>query len=97
MNSLAKDNSSVIFGNSGQTRDFVYVHDVAEAFLLALKREGIAGEIFNIRTGLAATINQLADAKLKVANKTCLKIAHSKPRKGDIKHSIADISKTKGN
>jgi len=35
----------------------------------------------------------LANMLLEVANKTHLKIMHSKPRKGDIKHSVADISK----
>ena len=83
----------VIFGDGEQTRDFVHVEDVAEANLLTLKCEDIAGEVFNIGTGVATSINQLADMLLEIANKKGLKIIHSEARKGDVRHSVADISK----
>jgi len=92
---LTKDLPLVIFGDGEQTRDFVQVQDVAEANILALKNGGVAGETFNIGTGVATTINQLANILLKVADKKHLKLDHSKPRKGDIKHSVADISKAR--
>jgi len=95
MSRLAKDLPLVVFGDGEQTRDFVHVQDVAEANMLALKNGGIAGETFNIGTGVATTVNQLANMLLEVTNKTHLKIMHSKPRKGDIKHSVADISKAR--
>lgn len=60
----------MIFGDGEQTRDFVHVHDVAEANMLALRTKGIAGETFNVGTGRATTINQLADMLLEVTNKT---------------------------
>jgi nucleoside-diphosphate-sugar epimerase len=63
--------------------------------MLALKNGGIAGETFNIGAGVATTINQLARILLEITNKTHLEITRSKPRKGDIKHSAADISKAK--
>jgi UDP-glucose 4-epimerase len=62
---------------------------------LALKNGGIAGETFNIGTGVATSINQLASILLEVTNKTHLKIGHSKPRKGDIRHSVEDISRAR--
>jgi UDP-glucose 4-epimerase len=92
---VSKNLHLVIFGDGEQTRDFVHVHDVVEANILALRTKRIAGETFNVGTGIAATINQLADMLLEVTNKTCLKVKHSKPTKGDIKHSVADISKAK--
>jgi UDP-glucose 4-epimerase len=92
---LAKNFPLVIFGDGEQTRDFVHVQDVAEANMLALKGEGIAGETFNVGTGVATSINKLASILLEVANKTDLKIRRSKPRKGDIRHSVADISKAR--
>jgi UDP-glucose 4-epimerase len=95
MNHVEKNLHLVIFGDGEQTRDFVHVHDVAEANMLALRTKGIAGETFNVGIGRATTINQLADMLLEVTNKTCLKVKHSKPTKGDIKHSVADISKAK--
>jgi len=92
---LTKDLPLVIFGDGEQTRDFVHVQDVVEANMLALKSEGVVGETLNIATGTSATINELADLVLEVAGKTDLKVVHSEPRKGDIKHSVADISKVR--
>jgi UDP-glucose 4-epimerase len=94
---LARNLPLVIFGDGEQTRDFVYVQDIVEANVLALKceRAGAAGEIFNIGTGVATSVNQLANALLEVTNKTRLKIMHSEAREGDIRHSVADISKAR--
>jgi UDP-glucose 4-epimerase len=83
-----------IFGDGEQTRDFVYVQDVVEANLLALKCARAFGEVFNIGTGVATSINQLANALLEIAEKN-LKIVHSEARKGDIRHSVADITKAR--
>lgn len=91
----ARNLSPVIFGDGEQTRDFVHVRDIVEATMLALKNRGIAGEVFNVATGVATTIDQLARILLKVTHKTQLRLIHTKPRKGDIKHSVADISKAR--
>jgi len=95
LKNLRENRSLVIFGDGKQTRDFVHVQDVVEANTLALKSRGIAGETFNIGTGLATTINQLANTLLEVTNKTRLELKHSESRKGDIKRSVADISKAR--
>jgi UDP-glucose 4-epimerase len=90
---LARNLPLVIFGDGEQTRDFVHVQDVVEANMLTLKNEKIVGETYNIATGVATTINQLAKILMEITNKTELKLVRRKPRKGDIKHSVADISK----
>jgi UDP-glucose 4-epimerase len=95
LNRAAKSLPLIVFGDGEQIRDFVNIQDVVEANILALKTRGIAGETFNIGTGAATTINQLANMLLEVTNKTHLKVTHSKPKKGDIKHSVADISEAK--
>ena len=96
LNRLEKDLPLVVFGDGEQTRDFVYVRDVAEANLLALKcGEAAIGEVFNVGTGVATSINQLANALLEAMGKTYLKIIHSEAREGDIRHSVADISKAR--
>jgi UDP-glucose 4-epimerase len=92
---IRQDLPLVIFGDGKQTRDFVYVEDVAEANVLALKCGKAAGEVFNIGTGVATSINQLAETLLEIMNKRNGKILHDKARKGDIRHSVADISKAK--
>lgn len=85
----------LIFGDGEQTRNFVYVNDVAEANLLALKNENAIGDMLNIGSGVATSINQLARVLLTIANKKDLKIVYSENRAGDIKHSVADISKAR--
>jgi UDP-glucose 4-epimerase len=93
INRLAKNLPLVIFGDGEQSRDFVHVQDVVDANMSALRIKGVEGETFNIATGVATTINQLASTLLEITNKSCLKVVHSKPRKGDVKHSVGDISK----
>ncbi|MBS7646634.1 NAD-dependent epimerase/dehydratase family protein [Candidatus Bathyarchaeota archaeon] len=95
LNRIKNDMPLVIFGDGEQTRDYVYVEDIAEANLLALKCSGVAGEAFNIGTGVATSINRLASILLKFANKEHLKIQYCEAREGDIRHSVADISKAK--
>jgi len=92
---LARNLPLIIFGDGEQTRDFVYIQDIVEANVLALKCEEVAGEIFNIGAGVATTINQLASVLLEITNKTHLGITRSRPREGDIMHSVADISKAR--
>ena len=85
----------VIFGDGEQTRDFIYVSDVVEYFTRALnyKLENNFCEIFNIGTGKPITINQLANLVLQVVEKRSLGVVYKEPKKGDIRHSVADISK----
>ncbi len=84
----------VIYGDGLQTRDFVNVKDVAEAVFTSATGKGVEGEVFNVGTGNAVTINQLATTLLELSGSN-LEIKHEKPRSGDIKDSYADISKAK--
>jgi len=82
----------VIFGDGEQTRDFTYVKDVVEANILAAESKA-SGE-FNIAFGSRISIKDLAE---KIINLTDSKssILHKEPRAGDVKHSLADVSKAK--
>lgn len=92
---LRTDQPPIIYGDGEQTRDFVFVGDVAEATLLALEREGVAGEVMNIGTGEATSINKLCEVFLRLVGKSELKPIYEVPRGGDIKHSLADIAKAR--
>ena len=81
-----------IFGDGEQTRDFIYVEDVARANLVALE-SGATG-VYNIGTGVPTRIADLAHIVMKVAGKEA-PMKHALPRPGDIKHSYADISKAR--
>jgi UDP-glucose 4-epimerase len=89
---FVNDCPPVIFGDGRQTRDFVSVADVVEANMLALTEKGVVGETFNVATGKSTTINHLAELIAQIVGKT-YEGKHEKPREGDIKHSVADISK----
>ena len=81
-----------IFGDGQQTRDFVFVQDIADALLLASQNDDVNGQIFNIGTGKATTIKSLAETLLQLTNSK-VKLQFVPERSGDIKHSYANISK----
>ncbi len=80
-----------IFGDGKQTRDFIYVKDVVTAISLVADK-GIG--VYNIGLGKSVTINKLAKNIIKITNSTS-KIEYTKEREGDVKHSVADITKLK--
>jgi UDP-glucose 4-epimerase len=84
----------IIYGDGEQTRDFIHISDVIDAIMKAMSIERARG-VFNIGSGKAVTINQLAKLILKTLNREDLKPVYAPPRPGDIKHSIADITKSR--
>jgi len=82
----------VIFGDGEQTRDFTFVKDAVEANILAA--ESNATDMFNVGRSESTTINQLAQLIIKLTGNNVEPI-HVKPRPGDVRHSLADISKAK--
>jgi len=93
LNRLLKNMPPVVHGDGEQTRDFVYVKDVVEANMLALKTSGAAGEVFNIGTGKRITVNKVAQLLREMTNKENLENVHADSRPGDVRHGYADISK----
>ncbi len=90
---ISEGNPPVIFGDGKQTRDFTYITDVVEASILAA--ESSATGIFNIGKGERTTINQLAELTVRLMGGNVEPI-HEEPRPGDVRHSLADISKARG-
>ncbi len=88
---LRKGLPPLIHGGGDQTRDFVYVEDVARANLLALSSPGAPGQVLNIGTGRETSILELCYLLLRLAGKQGIKPVHGPPRKGDIKRSAADV------
>ena len=81
-----------IYGDGSQTRDFVYVQDIVNALILALQNNNVNGQVFNIGTGKAATIKELAQTMLALTS-TKLEVINAPARTGDIKQSYANITK----
>jgi len=84
-----------IFGDGVQSRDFVHVSDVIQAFYCAIKNiEAKRGEVYNIGSGKSASINELASLLISSKGKD-LQIIHKPERQGEVKFSKADISLAK--
>jgi UDP-glucose 4-epimerase len=83
-----------IYGDGSQTRDFVYVQDVAQAVFASVKNEKAVGQVLNVGSGHPTSINELAKAVINLAGGN-LQIRYEAPRTGDIKDSFADISKAR--
>ncbi len=82
----------IIFGDGEQTRDFTFIRDVVEANILFA--ESNASGVFNIGKGSNLSINELARLVINIAGKN-LEPVYQDPRPGDIRHSLADISKAR--
>ncbi|MDH7506908.1 MAG: SDR family oxidoreductase [Candidatus Thermoplasmatota archaeon] len=89
---IIENKPPIIFGDGKQTRDFTFIDDVVKANILAAESKTIG--VFNIAGGKKITINSLAKKIMKIIGKKT-EIIHEKPRPGDIRHSLADISKAK--
>jgi len=89
---VSKNNSPVIFGDGKQTRDFTFVKDAVNANILAAESKETG--VFNIAYGKRISINDLAKLIMNLIGKK-IKPKYKAPRSGDIRHSLADISKAK--
>jgi UDP-glucose 4-epimerase len=88
---ISNNHLPVIFGNGNQTRDFIFVTDVAKANLHAMKNT-LESDFYNIGTGIDTSIKDLADMMIKISGLS-LKPIYDKLPEGDILKSQADISK----
>lgn len=92
ISAASKGEQPVIYGDGEQTRDFVYVKDVVMANILA-SRQGTG--VYNIASGRSTSLNHLAAIIGRTIGRG-LHPEHIDPRPGDIRDSLADISKAKG-
>ncbi|RLG90377.1 UDP-glucose 4-epimerase [Candidatus Bathyarchaeota archaeon] len=71
----------VVFGDGTQTRDYIYVKDLTKAHMLALQNDNSAGEVFNISSGKAVSIKELAETLIQISGKQ-LDIIFDNPPEG---------------
>ena len=79
-----------VYGDGDQTRDFIYVGDVAQANVEALRNK-VTGAC-NIATGKQTSLLDLIEVLSEITGRSC-EVSHAAPREGDIKHSLADPAK----
>jgi len=80
-----------IFGDGGQTRDFIYVKDVVAANVFAATTPGLAG-VFNVGYGESTTIGEIARGIISATGSES-GIRHEPVRPGDVRHSLASVDK----
>ncbi len=87
-----------IYGDGGQTRDFIFVEDLTRAIRLAGEREGIGGEVFQIATSAETTVNELVEKLVPVLEGfgvRGIRVDHGPKRLGDVMRNFSDTSKAK--
>jgi nucleoside-diphosphate-sugar epimerase len=87
-------NRPVIYGDGHQSRDFIYVKNVADANMLAATVAGIAGQTFNIGRGSSTTLLQLLSTLSNLLGSSIEPI-HEPARVGDVRDSLADITQAR--
>ena len=80
-----------IYGDGGQTRDFIYVKDVVAANMFAAGRSAVT-DVFNVACGRTITIRELA-RKIIARTDSSSEINHAPEHSGDMRHSFASVDK----
>jgi nucleoside-diphosphate-sugar epimerase len=90
---MLKGESPIIYGDGTTSRDFTYVDNNVDANIKAsLADAGCAGQVINVACGYEISLNELVE-KINSALGTDIRPVYREERAGDVKHSLADISK----
>jgi len=92
---ILRNEPITIHSDGEQTRDFVYIEDVVDAWILSIENPRSFGNVFNIGYGQSISINYLVDTLLKVLNKnrSSYEVKYAPERPGDQRNMTADITK----
>ncbi len=84
-----------IHSDGEQSRDFVHIQDVVDAWMAALDNEAAYGQVFNLGTGTRRSINELVDVTLAAfdQSRVTYPVRYAPVRPGDQRHMAADITK----
>jgi UDP-glucose 4-epimerase len=97
LGNLLRGEPLTIYGDGEQSRDFVYVGDVAEAWLKALDNPASHGGVFNLGSGRETSINRLADLALAALGRSRRdhSVRHAPGRPGELRRVAADITRAR--
>ena len=84
----------VVFGDGEQTRDFTYIDNVVQSNILAANAPNAQGQVINIACQAQISLNRILDILRELLHSD-IAAEYTAPRAGDIKHSLADISRAK--
>jgi dTDP-L-rhamnose 4-epimerase len=92
---LLNDHPPMIFEDGEQSRDFIHVDDIVQANLLALESDKGDFRAFNIGTGVATSVNEMAQLLAQGLGKEIRPQITGQYRVGDIRHCVADITRAR--
>lgn len=91
LQNMKQNKPLVIFGDGSNTRDFVSIDDVVQAFDKSIaKIDGKKGKFYNVASGKYISIKELAQMMIEISGKK-IPIVYKKEKKGDIKHSQVSV------
>jgi len=83
----------LVFEDGRQSRDFIHVSDIVEAFCLTLDRDDVADVALNVGTGRSTSVAALAEAIARTLGVAITPDIVGRFREGDIRHCVADVSR----
>jgi len=92
---LLNGNDIDIYEDGQESRDFVFIDDVVNATILALEKTEANNQIFNVGSGIATSVTEVANSLKSLYNSDVKISVSGKYRLGDIRHNYADLSKIK--
>jgi dTDP-L-rhamnose 4-epimerase len=90
---IRNSNPIQIFEDGYESRDFVYIDDVVDATILGLEMKEANGQVFNVGSGIASTVLDVANSLVKSYNIVVPVNITGKFRLGDIRHNFACLDK----
>jgi UDP-glucose 4-epimerase len=91
---LARGEAPRVQGDGLQSRDFTYVENAVQAVVKAGEAPSVSGNVYNVGTGRSVTLLELVAALNRIFD-TKLDPTFGPPRAGDVRYSLADISRTR--
>lgn len=85
----------VIYGDGEQSRDFTYIDNVVDANMKAAEKSEPVGHVLNVATGERITLNVLLEELKSLTSRPDASAEYQPTRAGDVKHSLADISRAR--
>jgi len=92
---ILNGNNLDIYEDGLESRDFVFIDDVVDATILGIEKEQANGEVFNVGSGVATTVIEVAESLKKFFDSNISISISGKYRLGDIRHNYADLKKAK--
>ncbi len=95
ISAILRGERPVIYGDGEQSRDFTYIDNVVDANLRAAQTTRGTGQVINVANGVRITLNQLLEELKELTGEHDVTAEYFDTRAGDVKHSLADITRAR--